>query len=199
MGWQTAEAGPLFHERAVVGPTGTHCTLCAPAMTGVEAEALKYRPVARVRSSDGTPIEYEREGDGPAVILVGGGLDDGSENAPRPGAGAAGFHRMQLRPARPGGERRSPELGHVARPRGTGPHAGVRRRLHGDGPPPVERLARIIHPALVLTGESGEFFSDSADAIAASMPNAERLVLEGRSHIPAPAAIAPALQRFFRP
>jgi pimeloyl-ACP methyl ester carboxylesterase len=69
----------------------------------------------------------------------------------------------------------------------------------GDGPPPVERLARIIHPALVLTGESGEFFSDSADAIAASMPNAERLVLEGRSHIPAPAAIAPVLQRFFRP
>jgi hypothetical protein len=36
----------------------------------------------RVRSKDGTRIAYHREGSGPAVILVGGGLDDGSENAP---------------------------------------------------------------------------------------------------------------------
>jgi pimeloyl-ACP methyl ester carboxylesterase len=34
-------------------------------------------------SNDGTSIAYERAGTGPAaVILVGGGLDDGSENAP---------------------------------------------------------------------------------------------------------------------
>ena len=36
----------------------------------------------RVTSTDGTRIAYERAGSGPAVILVGGGLDDGSENAP---------------------------------------------------------------------------------------------------------------------
>jgi pimeloyl-ACP methyl ester carboxylesterase len=36
----------------------------------------------RVTSSDGTSIAYERAGSGPPVILVGGGLDDGSENAP---------------------------------------------------------------------------------------------------------------------
>lgn len=36
----------------------------------------------RVRSKDGTSIAYERIGTGPALILVGGGLDDGSENAP---------------------------------------------------------------------------------------------------------------------
>jgi pimeloyl-ACP methyl ester carboxylesterase len=35
-----------------------------------------------VTSRDGTPIAYERAGTGPAVILVGGALDDGSENAP---------------------------------------------------------------------------------------------------------------------
>lgn len=35
-----------------------------------------------VTSKDGTSIEYERTGKGPAVVLVGGGLDDGSENAP---------------------------------------------------------------------------------------------------------------------
>ena len=36
----------------------------------------------RVTSRDGTPIAYDRQGAGPPVILVGGGLDDGSENAP---------------------------------------------------------------------------------------------------------------------
>ena len=35
-----------------------------------------------VTSSDGTRIAYDRQGDGPALILVGGGLDDGSENVP---------------------------------------------------------------------------------------------------------------------
>ncbi|RZQ59643.1 alpha/beta fold hydrolase [Amycolatopsis suaedae] len=34
-----------------------------------------------VTSKDGTSIAYRRSGTGPAVILVGGGLDDGSENA----------------------------------------------------------------------------------------------------------------------
>jgi pimeloyl-ACP methyl ester carboxylesterase len=38
--------------------------------------------VNTVASRDGTLIAYERQGSGPAVILVGGGLDDGSENAP---------------------------------------------------------------------------------------------------------------------
>ena len=36
----------------------------------------------RVTSRDGTSIAYERRGTGPAVILVTGALDDGSENAP---------------------------------------------------------------------------------------------------------------------
>jgi hypothetical protein len=38
--------------------------------------------MSRVTSKDGTSIAYDRKGRGPAVILVGGGLDDGSENAP---------------------------------------------------------------------------------------------------------------------
>jgi hypothetical protein len=35
-----------------------------------------------VRSRDGTRIAYEATGSGPPVILVGGALDDGAENAP---------------------------------------------------------------------------------------------------------------------
>lgn len=33
-----------------------------------------------ITSKDGTKIAYEKQGNGPALILVGGGLDDGSEN-----------------------------------------------------------------------------------------------------------------------
>jgi hypothetical protein len=35
-----------------------------------------------VTSKDGTSISCERAGSGPVVILIGGGIDDGSENAP---------------------------------------------------------------------------------------------------------------------
>ena len=35
-----------------------------------------------VTSKDGTTIAYDRLGHGPTIVLVGGGLDDGSENAP---------------------------------------------------------------------------------------------------------------------
>jgi pimeloyl-ACP methyl ester carboxylesterase len=38
--------------------------------------------MSRVTSKDGTSIAYDRQGAGAAVVLVGGGLDDGSENAP---------------------------------------------------------------------------------------------------------------------
>src|ERR687892_2634363 len=36
----------------------------------------------RVTSKDGTSIAYDREGTGTPVVLVGGAIDDGSENAP---------------------------------------------------------------------------------------------------------------------
>ena len=38
--------------------------------------------MAYLTSADGTSIAYQRDGSGPAVVLVGGGLDDGTENAP---------------------------------------------------------------------------------------------------------------------
>ncbi|MFW5418886.1 alpha/beta fold hydrolase [Nocardiopsis sp. CNT-189] len=41
--------------------------------------------MGQVTSRDGTPIAYERQGGGPPLVLVGGGLDDGAENAPLAG------------------------------------------------------------------------------------------------------------------
>jgi pimeloyl-ACP methyl ester carboxylesterase len=38
--------------------------------------------MAYLTSADGTSIAYQRDGTGSRVILIGGGLDDGSENAP---------------------------------------------------------------------------------------------------------------------
>ena len=44
-----------------------------------------------VVSRDGTAIAYDREGSGPAVILLSGNLDDGAENEPLAAELAAGF------------------------------------------------------------------------------------------------------------
>src|SRR4051812_39127069 len=44
-----------------------------------------------VTSKDGTSIAYDRRGSGPALILVGGGLVDRSENAPLAAELAAHF------------------------------------------------------------------------------------------------------------
>jgi hypothetical protein len=55
----------------------------------------------RVLSTDGTPIAYDEQGEGPTVVLVGGALDDGAENAPLvPLLAAAGF--TVVNPARRG-------------------------------------------------------------------------------------------------
>jgi hypothetical protein len=38
----------------------------------------------------------------------------------------------------------------------------------------------------------------AADAIAASIPRAERQIVEGQGHVADPKALAPVLKRFFR-
>jgi pimeloyl-ACP methyl ester carboxylesterase len=67
----------------------------------------------------------------------------------------------------------------------------------GDGRPPTARLARITQPVLVATGGGDGFFEQAADAIAASVPHAERLVLEGQAHTVDPKTLVPVLGRFF--
>jgi pimeloyl-ACP methyl ester carboxylesterase len=76
----------------------------------------------------------------------------------------------------------------------------------GDGRPPSARLAQIATPTLVITGGTpdphtaglgSEFFHRAADAIVASMPRAERLILKGQTHVVDPSVLAPVLRRFF--
>jgi pimeloyl-ACP methyl ester carboxylesterase len=68
----------------------------------------------------------------------------------------------------------------------------------GNGLPPTSRLATITRPTLVATGGGDDFYEPAADAIAASIPQAERLTIEDQSHVADPKAVASVLERFFR-
>jgi pimeloyl-ACP methyl ester carboxylesterase len=265
----------------------------------------------RVTSKDGTSIAYDRQGGGPAVILVGGGLDDGAENAPlvpelaarftvynyaRRGRGDSGdtlpyalereFEDLDALIAEAGGSahlygvssggalvleaaaaglpvdrlgvyevpymvaddmaRRAREfvqqLGAVlaegrrgealelfmrlagsseddiAGARSSPFWPGLEAIAHtlaydaacmGDYRPPTARLARITQPTLVVTGGVSpdaqvgmgglppDLFDRAADAIAATVPRAERLTLAGQGHVADPKVVAPVLERFF--
>jgi len=76
----------------------------------------------------------------------------------------------------------------------------------GDNRPPTARLAKLTRPTLVATGGAspesfvgggGDFFGKAADAIAASIPQAERQTIAGQTHMIDPKALAPVLERFF--
>jgi pimeloyl-ACP methyl ester carboxylesterase len=68
----------------------------------------------------------------------------------------------------------------------------------GDGPPPTDRLERIMQPTLVVTGGGNDFFEQAADAILASVPRAERHVLDGVGHAVEAKVLAPVLYEFLR-
>jgi len=75
----------------------------------------------------------------------------------------------------------------------------------GDGQPPTARLATITQPTLVATGgphppDAATWvlaLDPAADAMAASIPHAQRQTFEGQGHVADPKAIAPLLERFF--
>jgi pimeloyl-ACP methyl ester carboxylesterase len=253
--------------------------------------------MSRVISADGTSIAYQRDGSGPAVILIGGGLDDGSENAPlaeelaehftvynfaRRGRGdsgdtqpyavqreiediaalieeaggighlfgissggmfaleaaAAGLaigriavyevpydtadnapqraqeYREQLDGALARG-RRADAVGLFMRLAGSSEQdvadamnspywPGLEDLAHTlaydaalYGPPPTDRLVTITQRTLVATGGSNDYFEQVADDVAASLPNAERQVIEGQGHVVDSKVVAAVLTRFF--
>jgi thioesterase domain-containing protein len=269
---------------------------------------LEEGHVNRVTSKDGTSIAYDRQGSGPAVILVGGAFVDRSENAPlatelarwftvynydRRGRGQSGdtlpyavqreiedlqalideaggsahlygassggalvleaaaaglavdrlaVYEVPYNMADDGPQRQREYVGTleallaegrrgdaaalfmrvagateemIANARSSPVWPGLEAIAHtlaydaacmGDGRPPTARLATITRPTLVATGGGspdsfvgggGDFFDRAADAIAASIPRAERAAIEGQTHMVDPKALAPVLERFF--
>jgi pimeloyl-ACP methyl ester carboxylesterase len=76
----------------------------------------------------------------------------------------------------------------------------------GTGPPPIDRLATIRQPVLVLTGDERPpgaarwvlALDEAGDAIATAIPGAERETLVGQGHVADPDAVAARLLGFFR-
>jgi pimeloyl-ACP methyl ester carboxylesterase len=69
----------------------------------------------------------------------------------------------------------------------------------GDGEVPRDRAATVTMPTLVANGgESPDFFRQAAEAVAATVPNGQHLVLDGQSWGQVePEALAPMLRSFF--
>ncbi len=76
----------------------------------------------------------------------------------------------------------------------------------GSGLPAPNTLNQITQPTLVLTGAVRDphmseltpgFFDDAADFIVRHLPDAQRRVLEGQSHVAAAQDVAPVLREFF--
>ena len=75
----------------------------------------------------------------------------------------------------------------------------------GTGQPPKARLATISQPTVVITGDDRpigaakwiQHLDAAADAIASSLPHAERVTLSGQGHVADPQAVVPVLQKFF--
>jgi pimeloyl-ACP methyl ester carboxylesterase len=69
--------------------------------------------------------------------------------------------------------------------------------LRGD-PAPLQQWASLTTPTLIIDGTATfPFLHPSADALAAVLPNAERVTLEGQDHGPKPEVLVPVLVEFF--
>ncbi|GLV54169.1 alpha/beta hydrolase [Dictyobacter sp. S3.2.2.5] len=70
--------------------------------------------------------------------------------------------------------------------------------IMGDGSVPTTLISSISVPALVLDGEaSPALMHKAADAVAHSLPNAQRCTLAGQTHEVDPDVLAPVLVEFF--
>lgn len=114
--------------------------------------------MSQARSKDGTSIAYDRQGQGPAVVLVGGGITDRSENAPLAAEMAAHFTVYNY-------DRRG-------------------RGLSGDAPRyAVQREIEDLAALLAAAGGSAHLFGVSSggalllEAAAAGLPGINRLAV----------------------
>lgn len=70
--------------------------------------------------------------------------------------------------------------------------------IMGDFSLPARRVATVTVPTLVIDGGETTWLSQSAQALADALPNAQRRTLKGQPHNVAPEAIAPVLVEFFK-
>lgn len=67
------------------------------------------------------------------------------------------------------------------------------------GAVPIERLAALLTPTLVMCGGSSfPFMRTTAQTITRALPHGELRVLDGQSHEVQPEVLAPVLTEFFR-
>ena len=70
--------------------------------------------------------------------------------------------------------------------------------LGKDGSVPIERVAHILAPTLVMNGgTSYPFMYETARTLSKAMPHAQIRTLQGQGHGPADDVLAPALKEFF--
>jgi len=69
---------------------------------------------------------------------------------------------------------------------------------NGDFKLPKERLAKVTAPTLVIDGGTTPWLSHAADAVADTLPNAQRYTIAGQPHNVADEAMAPVLVEYFQ-
>jgi pimeloyl-ACP methyl ester carboxylesterase len=70
--------------------------------------------------------------------------------------------------------------------------------IMGDFSLPAKRIATVNVPILVIDGGETPWLTHAAQAVADTLPNAQRHTLKGQPHNVAPEAIAPVLMEFFQ-
>jgi pimeloyl-ACP methyl ester carboxylesterase len=107
------------------------------------------------------------------------------------GAGTEGVERMRAAPVWPTFEAVAPTLAYDA------------AALGDDRTAPIERAARVTADALIMDGalslELMPFMRASAETLAAAIPHARRLTLDGQQHDVDSNVLAPVLLSFFAP
>jgi pimeloyl-ACP methyl ester carboxylesterase len=180
--------------------------------------------VETIRSKDGTIIAFDRLGDGPAVIVVGGATCDRVMTRPlaeqlashftvinyarrsRGDSGDAAPYAVELFMTTVGAP---PEvIGQMrnepwwAGMEAIAPTLAYDSEVMGDssrgGTIPVDLVGRVTVPTLVLCGgASPAWMIDIGRQIADAMPNGQQCVLEGQEHVVAPEVLAPVVAEFF--
>jgi pimeloyl-ACP methyl ester carboxylesterase len=166
-------------------------------------------------SHDGTTIAYDKQGAGPALILVDGALtvnDPGAQQSwshylrqlgqaladGRRGDAAALYLRfvgtpaeqvdgMRRTPSWPGVEAVAPTLAYD--------HAAI---MGEPWSVPAGLAARVSVPALVMVGDASlPFMPDAARALSQAIPQGQLRILKGQAHGVNPGVLAPVLAEFF--